>query len=328
MRVTGPYARSKGMLSGPLATPETTEAAPVPAATPERVKIAVGQTAPKLLDKKANLAECLRILGTAAENGAKLVVFPECALTGYCFSSLEEAMPVIETVPGPSTERLAAECRSAGVYAVVGLLERDGTQCYNTTVLVGPEGIIGEYRKTHLPFVGIDRFVAPGNLEYAVYPTAVGKIGMVICYDLQFPECVRVLALKGAEVIVHPTNLVAGAAEAYADFLVRARACENHIYLVMADRVGEERGFKFVGRSQIVSVTGRLLIEGSPDREEILYATVGPSKARNKRFVGIPGQLEADLWEDRRPELYGDIVAPRTAVPLATPGVRTPQSES
>jgi predicted amidohydrolase len=128
------------------------------------VRVAGVQMDSTLADVAGNLARCLALLNTAAQAGAQLVVFPEAALSGYVFRDLEEAIPVSETVPGPSTDALAGACRRLNVHAVVGLLEKDGEDYYNASVLIGPAGLIGKYRKLHLPYLGVDRFVRPGNL--------------------------------------------------------------------------------------------------------------------------------------------------------------------
>ncbi len=112
------------------------------------------------------------------------------------FDSAEEALPYAEEIPGPSTEALERECRRLGVHAICGLLERDGDTLHNAAILVGPDGLIGSYRKTHLPFLGVDRFVTPGD-ELNGLRHALGRIGLIICYDLRFPEVTRTLALHG-----------------------------------------------------------------------------------------------------------------------------------
>src|SRR4030042_1001827 len=127
----------------------------------DKVKIAAVQMNPAIMQNKKNLDKILSEVRTAAGNGADLIVFPECALTGYVFTSREEAIPFMETIPGPSTKELSACCKELGVYVILGLLEIDADRCYNAAVLIGPKGIIGKYRKNHLPFLGIDRFLNP-----------------------------------------------------------------------------------------------------------------------------------------------------------------------
>jgi predicted amidohydrolase len=133
--------------------------------------------------------------------GAKLAVFPECALSGYCFVSREEAAPVAEEVPGPSTEKILAAARALDCTVVVGLLERAGDQIFNSAAVVTPQGILGTYRKLHLPCLGIDWHTALGDKPFPVFATPQGKIGISICYDCSFPEAGRVLKLKGAQIL-------------------------------------------------------------------------------------------------------------------------------
>ena len=272
----------------------------------KKVKIAGVQMDPKILEKESNLVRCLELIGLAAREGARLIVLPECALTGYCFSSLDEALPVAEPIIGSSTEKIMATCRELNVYVIVGLLEKDGDKCYNTVVMLGPHGLVGKHRKLHLPYMGIDRFVNPGDLPLTVYDTEVGKIGMGICYDLMFAEHSRVLALQGAELLVFPSSWPK-AGKVLSDYIVPTRAIENHVFCVAVNRVGTERGTQFPGRSKIAHWFGRALAEGKPDEEDILYAEVEPAEARQKRYVIVSGEHEADFINDRRPEFY-DLV--------------------
>jgi len=273
------------------------------------VKIAGVQMAPQIGDKAHNLGHCLDSIQTAAREGARLIVFPECALSGYAFSSREEAWPAAEPVPGPSTEAIAEACGQLGVYVVVGLLEQAGGSLYNAAALVGSQGLVGVHRKAHLPVLGVDRFVDLGNLPPTIYDTGVGRIGMGICYDLMFPEHARVLALQGAEIIALPTNWPE-MAEFNPAYLVPARAAENHLWLVAVNRVGEERGFSFIGRSRIAGPIGMIVADGKPYEPEILYAEVSLALARNKHLVAIPGEYEVHPFDDRRPEFYGSLVQP------------------
>src|SRR6185295_2691256 len=123
----------------------------------------------KLADREANLANMLTRLEEAAGQGASLVVFPECVLTGYCFESLEEALRHAESIHGPATASIAAACSRLGVHVVFGLLESTADQLFNACVLLGGNGVIGAYRKVHLPFLGVDRFTTPGDRPFAVH---------------------------------------------------------------------------------------------------------------------------------------------------------------
>jgi predicted amidohydrolase len=249
-------------------------------------------------------------MDTAARAGAKLVVFPEAAITGYVFRSLEEAMPVAETIPGPSTDALAEACRKLKVHVAVGLLEKDGDRVYNASALIGPEGLIGKYRKLHLPFLGVDRFVRPGDLAPRVYDTELGRIGLAICYDLDFPEYTRVLALMGAQLIVTVTNWPDDI-EFVPEHQVQVRARENVVNHVAVNRAGVERGVTFIGRSKIVDTQGRTLVEGRRLEEDFILADIDMTAADQKRKVVIPGELETDMLADRRPEFYRLLAEPR-----------------
>jgi predicted amidohydrolase len=271
----------------------------------------VAQMEPKLAEKERNLEACFARLEEAAAAGADLLVLPECAIPGYMFDSAEEALPYAEEIPGPSTEAFERECARLGVHAIAGLLERDGDTLHNAAILVGPDGLIGSYRKTHLPFLGVDRFVTPGD-ELKVFDTALGRIGLIICYDLRFPEVTRTLALAGADLVALPTNFPM-AAKLQCDVIAPARAAENRIYLLVANRVGKERWGEFCGLSQIVDPYGTRLAEADQTEEAVLVAEVDVEKARDKDYV-VPGEYELYLFGHRRPELYGALVEEQSAV--------------
>ena len=270
------------------------------------VRVAAVQMDVALMKAEENLAAIERALEEAAREGARLVVFPECAVTGYCFESLEEALPLGESVPGASTERIGSACAGLDVHAVFGLLERVEDRLYNACVLVGPAGLVSSYRKIHLPFLGIDRFVTAGDRPFEVHEAAGLKIGMNICYDGSFPESSRVMALGGADLVVLPTNWPPGA-ECFAAHVINTRAMENGIYYIAADRIGEERGFSFIGGSRICDPNGRTLDTADHTDPAILYAEIDPERARNKRYVRIPEKHEIDRFDDRRPRWYGSI---------------------
>jgi predicted amidohydrolase len=250
------------------------------------------------------------------------VIFPECALTGYCFESKAEAWPHAEPLPGPSGDALAADCRALGVFAIVGLLERAGDALFNACALFGPEGLVATYRKIHLPYLGVDRFTTPGDRPFAVHDLGGLRVGMNICYDGSFPESARVLMLLGADLIVLATNWPTGAISS-AKYVVQARAVENLVYYAAVNRVGEERGFHFIGMSRIVDCHGELLAAGA-GKEEILYAEIDPAQARNKHIVKVPGKYELDRLRDRRPEMYQPICAPVEASRRVNPGGMSP----
>jgi predicted amidohydrolase len=242
----------------------------------------------------------------AARNKANLIVFPECSLTGYVFSSREEALPYAETIPGPSTEELLSVCQELDVHVVFGLLEKEGDRLFNALSFVGPKGFAVSYRKNHLPFLGVDRFVDKGDRPFQVHSTTIGNIGLHICYDVLFPESARIMTLLGADIVVLSTNFPHGRGDAL-NCVARARTIENKVNMVTSDRVGSERGFSFAGLSNVVDVTGDVLGIASADKEEIVYGEVSLEAARQKHRVFIPGEWEIDNISHRRPEIYGVI---------------------
>ena len=153
--------------------------------------------------------------------------------------------------------------------------------------------------------MGVDRFATPGDRPFAVHDLGGLRLGMNICYDGSFPESARVLTLLGADLIVLPTNWTTDARAAC--HLPEARALENHVYYLAVNRAGEERGFRFVGRTRLIDYRGELLAAAG-DGEEIISAVIDPEKARNKRVVVVPGKHEVNRVGDRRPEMYGRLL--------------------
>jgi len=196
------------------------------------------------------------------------------------------------------------------VYVIVGLLEKEQDKLFNAAAFVGPDGLIGKYRKNHLPFLGVDRFMDHGDKPFEVYHTPIGNIGMQIYYDIIFPESSRVLTLLGADVLVLPTNFPRGRGERISTYVVSSRAIENKVHVVSADRIGTERGSSFAGLSKIVNASGDILALASDDRDEIIYGEVDVESTRQKHVTVVPGEYELDYLEDRRRELYGVITQP------------------
>lgn len=271
------------------------------------MKLAAVQMDVKIFDKNRNMRVVLEKLVQATRAGATLTIFPECALTGYCFQTREEAWPLAETIPGPSTEKLAIAARDLGCTVVVGMLEREGEAIYNAAAVITPEGILGSYRKIHLLCLGIDRYNAPGDKAFPVFNTPAGKVGVNICFDCSFPESGRVLKLKGAQILAIPTNWPEGS-DAWAHTPI-VRSLENHMIVVAADRVGEERGFRFVGHSQVIDQEGRVLASADETEEKVLVAEVDPAWSDRNRVIRRPGEYEFDRIAARRPEMYGPITA-------------------
>ncbi|MGQ0636499.1 MAG: carbon-nitrogen hydrolase family protein [Planctomycetaceae bacterium] len=310
------------------------------------MKIAGVQMDVVLKDIPGNLERIVSSLRETASHGAKLTVYPECAVSGYCFESLDEARPFAQKIPGPATEQVRAACAELGCYAIFGMLELDdsavshssqilpgrgpsvgerqtpGARIFNAAVLVGPTGVLGSYRKIHLPFLGVDMFSSYGDRPFAVHQAGDLRVGMTICYDASFPEASRSLAILGADLIALPTNWPPGA-ECTAASVINARALENAVYFIAVNRVGTERGFQFIGASKIADPGGATLAEATGTGEEILYAEIDPARSRRKHFIRVPGKHEIDRLADRRPEMYGLLVQPHS---LKSPNDRTGRS--
>jgi predicted amidohydrolase len=276
---------------------------------PETIRVAAMQIEPRLGLIAENLKTILSRLDQAAAAGAKLVVFPECALSGYGFGSRQEGFDHAVPIDGLEVKKVAEKSKRTGCACIFGLLERDGSRFYNACVLVGPEGIVGTYRKVHLPFLGVDMFVDPGDRAFAVHQVMGLKIGMHICYDGSFPETARVLTLLGADLIVLPTNWPTHS-ECAAEHMIPTRAMENNVYVMAVNRVGVESGFRFIGGSSIADPSGSVLARAGADAEEILLAEIDPLRARNKHLVRVPGRHEINRIADRRPAFYRPLVEP------------------
>jgi predicted amidohydrolase len=280
------------------------------------MKISCVQTDVIFKDIDANLSSLEATVRSELAQGTQLTVFPECFSTGYCFDSLAEAMELGESVPGPSTDRVAKLCSELKTYVVFGMLEKSGDQLFNVAVLIGPEGLIGSYRKVHLPYLGVDRFTTPGDRPFEVFEAAGVRIGMLICYDGGFPEAARVLSIRGADLIVLPTNWPPGGSY-MAEFSINCRAMENGIYFAAVNRIGTENGFSFIGKSRICSPVGATINSIDDASPGILRTEIDPMIARTKRIVRVPGKHLIDRMADRRPEMYGAICEPHS---LKRPG--------
>ncbi len=269
----------------------------------KNLKIAFAQTNPKFGEVKENLEEALKLVRSV---DADLVVLPELFNTGYAFLSRDEVRRFAEEIPNGETCRiLVEESGRLGKTIVAGLAEKAGDALYNAAVLVSKGRFVGLYRKLHL-FNREKILFNKGDLEPKVYMVDGARISMLICFDWLFPEIWRVLALKGAEIVAHPSNLVL---PNYCQRAMLARSFENHIYTITANRVGEEkRGdyhLKYTGRSQIVNSKMEVLASASEDQVECRVVQADLELARNKKVTEYN-----DIFRDRRPRFYKLLTKP------------------
>jgi predicted amidohydrolase len=275
-----------------------------------KIKIGCIQMQPAIGNVEANVAHSIGLINRAVGLGARLVVLPELCNSGYMFQSREEAFAASEPVPaGPTVRAWSETAARHKLHLVAGICERDGAKLFNSAVLIGPAGYIGTFRKVHL-WNEENLYFEPGDLGFPVFHTAIGRIGMAICYDGWFPETYRLCALQGADIVCVPTNWVpipgqAEGREAMANILAMAAAHSNSIYIACADRVGTERGQPFEGQSLIVGYTGWPVAgPASRDREEILVAEVALGEARRARNWNAFNQV----LRDRRSDLYDEML--------------------
>ncbi len=186
--------------------------------------------------KEANLARIESLVRKAASSGAKLIVLPEMATIGLFWNSRTEIAPYVEPIPGPTTERFAALAKALNVHIAIGMGEVEPTTgtYYNSAILVGPEGLIGKHRKVH-GYLSDPMFAAEGNLGFQVWDTPLGKLGLMICMDANYPESARLLALAGADVLLMPVGWVVEVCPAP---LWITRAFDNGVSAICANRWG------------------------------------------------------------------------------------------
>jgi 5-aminopentanamidase len=263
------------------------------------MKIGFIQFDPLFGDIDGNIGK-VRELSDSVE--ADLIVLPEFFNTGYLFTSKKEAEDLSETIPeGKTTQVLCEIARRKNIHLVGGLIEKAEDKLFNAAVLISPRGYVATYRKMHL-FNEENLWFHPGDRGFEVYDIGLCKVGIMICFDWIFPEAMRILALKGADVICHCANLVLP----YCQDAMVTRCLENRVFAVTANRTGtEQRGgryFRYTGRSQITGPHANLLCRAGADTEEVGVAQVDISAARNKRINDYN-----DLFRDRRFGFYGDL---------------------
>lgn len=262
------------------------------------MRIACSQFAPVFGDLTANTN---RIVSQIASIDADVIVFPELATSGYFHVGTDEVSRIAEPLDGLHVQRIISAAINAGKVVVCGFAEHDGTEFYNSAFIAG-KGLDKPhvYRKTHLFYKETLGF-SPGNTGFFVtyLPHLDCHLGTMICYDWRFPESARTLALKGADVIVCPSNLVTHVWR----MAMPVRAFENKVYLAVANRTGAEHNagedVHFNGQTAIYSYTGTVLVDASATDDAVVIAEIDPSETRSKSFNSIN-----DIMKDRRPEWY------------------------
>jgi len=273
------------------------------------VKVAALQMEPHICNKDRNIEETLKIIDQAGKAGAKLMVLPELANTGYIFNSRQEAFAVAEEVPeGPTTEEWIKAAKKYDAYICAGICEREGNHLYNSVVVVGPEGYIGTYRKMHL-WNEEKLWFEPGNLGFPVFSLPFGKIGCRICYDVWFPEVTRILAVQGADIICDSTNWVVveplqTKQKPTAATSAAQMSLMNAVYSICADRVGEERGCVYIGNSCITDPGGGFVAgPANPDKPEVVMAEINVVAARYRHWSALNNP-----HTDRRTDFYDELL--------------------
>lgn len=267
--------------------------------------VACCQLAPKIGDLAHNRTLTERAIRQAALQGAQVVVLPELVQSGYLFADRFEALSLAETVDGPTLQLWQALARELNLVIVGGFCERlPGDELANSAAMIDANGLRAVYRKAHLWDAEKDIFTA-GDAPPPVVETVHGRLGMLICYDLEFPEWVRLPALAGADLLCAPVNWPDGPrpqTERPAEVLrVQANASVNRMFIAACDRYGHERGVGWVQGSVIVDADGYPLAgPAEQGGEQLLLATLNLAEARNKRI-----SARNDLHLDRRPQLYG-----------------------
>ena len=265
----------------------------------KEINIALAQMHCKLGNKQANIEKMEKYAKKAKEKKTQAVIFPELSVTGYVTRDL--IYELAEPVPGPTVHVLEKIAKKQDLFIAFGIIEKSekaDSVLFNTAVLVGPEGYIGKYRKTHLPTHSVfeeKRYFRPGY-EVTTFNTKIGRIGLIICYDIFFPELARALRLQGAQLIICISASPAARSKFF-EVLTVARAIENNAFLAYVNLVGIEDGLQFWGGSRLIDASGNILAQAKYDTEDL---TIGKIDYDDLSHVGIFVPTIRDL----RPDLY------------------------
>ncbi|MBI2412432.1 MAG: acyltransferase [Deltaproteobacteria bacterium] len=261
------------------------------------MKIGFLQTRPVFGEIKKNTENAA---GEIERLDCDLIVLPELFSTGYQFRNKAELLKLSEEIDGGyAVGRLKDIAKKKNMHIVAGLAEKEGRRAYNSSVLIGPKGVVGLYRKAHL-FWDERKIFTPGDRPLSVHKAGRARVGMMICFDWVFPEVARTLALLGADIICQPSNLVLP----YCPEAMKTRSLENRVFSITANRVGTEervagKRLKFIGSSQIVAPNGAVLYRAGGWRVEARVVEVDPRDARRKKITPLN-----DIIKDRRVDLF------------------------
>ncbi len=256
------------------------------------------QFPPKLSDLCANINKIESFADQFKE--ADLLVLPELCNSGYNFKSALQALDTSEEIGSSEFIKfLESICKKHSMFIVSGINEREGEDLYNSSVLIGPNGYIGKYRKLHL-FMNEKKYFKPGDLGLPVFDIGICKVGMLVCFDWMFPEAWRILMLKGADIICHPSNLVL---PGLCQRAIPIHSMINRIYIVTANRIGTDDDLTFTGLSTISNPKGEVLYQASQDKEEVKLVDIDINLARDKTITEMN-----DIVEDRRVDEYLELL--------------------
>ncbi|MHA1926927.1 MAG: nitrilase-related carbon-nitrogen hydrolase, partial [Candidatus Thorarchaeota archaeon] len=261
------------------------------------LRLAVGQMEPTINDLEGNLAEMQAILDSGRDQSVDVLVLTGRINSGYAFKNWEEVQTLTEEIPnGPFSKELASWSKKGGLVAA-GLCEKTAEGYYDSAALFSGGNHVGTYRKIHLYDNDVDWFLPgqkqPPILEYRGY-----RFGVTLGYDWAFPELTRTLVLRGTQVLLHMTNLLLN----YTPRAMISRSIENRIFVAVASRIGEERGYKFIGGSQVTDPRGHVLLQTDKSEKGLFWVDIDPAVADNKAI-----SKRSDLLKDRRPQFYGHL---------------------
>jgi len=273
---------------------------------PDEITIALGQMSCRVGEKHRNIEIMKRIIRHAKKRKADLIAFPELALTGYVVR--DRAYELAENVPnGPSVRQIEEIAKKENIHIILGMIEKSAKASavlHNTAVLVGPKGFVGKYQKIYLPTHSVfeeKRYFRPGY-QIPVFETEIGKLGIIICYDIYFPEVTRVLSLKGARLIVC-ISASPSVRRGFFETLTAARAIENTVFVAFVNLSGIEDGLQFWGGSRIIAPSGSLISQAKYDEDDFVVAKINYSEsARVQAWVPTLRDLRPEIFNTLREE--------------------------